>query len=70
MKYLYFIVLLFVSIILTGCIFIDDNCHYETRCNYVTHCETVCDSWGNNCAPANCYDAVDHCWDEYICSDY
>ena len=70
MKYLYFIVLLLVSVILTGCVFIDDNCHYETKCSYVTHCETVCDSWGYNCAPSNCYDTVDHCWDEYICSDY
>lgn len=64
------LIIMLLSVFVTGCVFIDDNCHYETKCSYVTHCETVCDSWGYNCAPSNCYDTVDHCWDEYICTDY
>lgn len=58
-----------LSILLTGCVFIDDNCHYETRCSYITRCETVCDSWGYNCTPSDCYEVVDRCWDEYVCHD-
>ena len=45
------------SIILTGCVIVDDDCHYETKCSY------VCDRYGNNCY----YD--DYCWDEWVCED-
>ena len=62
-------ILILFAMMLTGCVFIDDNCHYETRCSYITKCETVCDAWGYNCMPSDCYEVVDRCWDEYVCHD-
>jgi hypothetical protein len=61
------VIICLLSLLLTSCIFIDDDCDYERKCNYVTHCETICDYYGYNCAPDNCYEIVDHCWDEYVC---
>lgn len=55
MKSLIFLIVLFVTL-LQGCIFVDDDCYYETRCEY------LCDRYGHNCFE-------DYCWDELICRD-
>ncbi len=47
-----FLTCMFIS----GCVFVDDNCHYETYCNY------ICDEFGHHCI-------ADTCWDEWICRD-
>jgi hypothetical protein len=64
------ILLSIISILLTSCVFIDDNCYYETRCSYVVYCGSICDEFGYNCVQTDCYETVDYCWDEYICRDY
>ena len=61
-----FIVLAFM---LTGCILVDDNCHYETWCNYSERCDIICDYYGYNCVTSDCYYEKTNCWDEYICVD-
>ena len=61
MKY---IITLF-AIILTGCVFIDNDCHYETKCQ--TWCDYYsCDNYGY-CIDKECWD---ECWDEYVCDGY
>lgn len=55
----YIILSLFIamcSLFLSGCIVVDDDCHYETRCSY------NCDLYGNDCY-------TDRCWDEWVCED-
>jgi hypothetical protein len=54
---LLFILFLMCSSLLSSCIYIDDDCHYETRCNY------ICDAYGYNCV-------ADRCWEEWVCYDY
>lgn len=51
------ILLMFLTcMFISGCVFVDDNCHYETYCNY------ICDEFGHHCI-------ADTCWDEWICRD-
>ena len=58
MKYITVMLFIALCFVLSGCVFIDDDCHYETRCSY------VCDIYGHNCV-------ADYCWDERICeNDY
>lgn len=60
-----------VCLPLAGCVFVDGDCHYETRCTYTDHCSYVCDQYGYNCFTdeSDCYQTVDRCWDEYVCRD-
>lgn len=61
--------ILIIAILINGCLFIDDHCHYETKCSYITQCETICDYYGNGCVQVNCHEVSNGCWDEYVCYD-
>ncbi len=52
-----FQLMIFLSLLLTGCVIVDDDCYYETKCSY------ICDPYGNNCV-------IDWCRDELICDVY
>lgn len=64
MKY---IVIALFAFLMSGCLFIDDGCHYETYCKPVDRCNYICDIYGYNCIVDSCWKEQE-CWDEYVCS--
>jgi hypothetical protein len=69
MKYIVILISFLICSFIAGCVFVDDDCHYETKCTYTDHCSYVCDQYGYNCYADECHQTVDRCWDEYVCRD-